>query len=191
MTTLLLLPSIAKAPKPRVIFTTSCFHYKGIYDMEDFNAEKGNAGLAGLQLYQNSKLYLQIWLTELQHRLLQHEQYKHIVVQGVHPGYVNSGVWNLNFKGVFSVIAQAAVKFRAWLLAIDSQQGSLAILHGATSADAGVKGGRYFSRISEEVPMPHCHDRDARLRVWRKTNEELNLEGRGLLDVLGVRATDV
>jgi hypothetical protein len=33
--------------------------------------------------------------------------------------------------------------------------------------------------------MPHAADPDARLRVWRKLNEELKLSEKGLLEGLG------
>jgi hypothetical protein len=49
----------------------------------------------------------------------------------------------------------------------------------------GKGGGRYFNRIWEEVAMPHAADPDARLRVWRKLNEELKLSEKGLLEGLG------
>jgi len=77
---------------------------------------------------------------------------------------------------------------------------SLAILYLATSPECGPDpavqgvgeiggkgGGRYFNRIWSDDPMPHTKDRDCRLRVWRKANDELKLQEKGLLDVLGVR----
>lgn len=93
-------------------------------------------------------------------------------------------MWNLNKH---QAIKQAVVKTLAYFLGISPQQGSLAILYGATSVDAGRRGGRYFNRIEEEASMPHCHDRDARVRVWRKVDDELGLGAKGLLDVLGRR----
>jgi len=75
----------------------------------------------------------------------------------------------------------------------------MAIVYIATAAECGPDpktqggedargkgGGRYFNRIWEQEPMPHCRDVDARSRVWRKVNEELRLKERGLLDVLGL-----
>lgn len=198
--TLSLLPSLAKAPEPRVVFTTSCFHYPGIYDLNNWNGEDGKTGPGGVQFYMNNKLYAQIWLTELQYRLLQHEGYKHITVQGVHPGYVNTGVWNMNAAD--KRIDEFVVKTLAYFLAISPQQGSLCITHAATAPEAGPDpavqgvgspkgrgGARYWNRIWEEEPMPHVRDRDARVRVWRKVNEELKLEDKGLLNVLGLKAT--
>jgi len=194
--TLMLLPSIAQAREPRIVCTTSCFHFLGKYDISNFNGGEGLAGVEGVQYYQNNKLYYQVWLTELQHRLLRHEHLKHITVNGFHPGFVNSGIWNLNRK---RVLLQMLAWTLPYFLAITPQQGSLAMTYIATSPECGPDpkvqgvgraegrgGGRYFNRIWEEEPMPHCKDRDARLRVWRKVDEELHLREKGLLDVLGV-----
>lgn len=195
--TLRLLPSLAAAKAPRIICTTSCFHYPGRFDLTNFNAEKGLAGYEGVQFYMNNKLWFQTWLTELQRRMLQFEELKHITVNGVHPGYVKTGVWHLNSN---RPLRSLALKAMAWYVGIDSQQGSLAITNAVTSVEAGPDpavqgvggqggkgGGRYFNRITEEVPMPHTQDQDARLRVWRKVNDELGLEKKGLLDTLGLR----
>jgi NAD(P)-dependent dehydrogenase (short-subunit alcohol dehydrogenase family) len=199
--TLRLLPSLAKATAPRVVCTTSCFHFLGTFNLANCNGELGKTGVKDVGFYQNNKLWFQVWLTELQRRLLQHKEYKRITVTGVHPGYVNSGIWNLNYKaGLLTQIRSGIVKLMAYFLGIDEQQGSLAILNAATSLEAGpdleaqgvgekggLGGGRYFSRITDETPMPHTKDPDCRQRVWRKVNEELNLEEKGLLDVLGLK----
>jgi NAD(P)-dependent dehydrogenase (short-subunit alcohol dehydrogenase family) len=199
--TLRLLPSLARAPAPRVVCTTSCFHFLGTYDLRNFNGELGLTGTEGVSFYQNNKLWFQIWLTELQRRLLLHREYKHITINGVHPGYVNSGIWNLNNKaGWLTPLKTTVVKIAAYFLGIDSQQGSLSILNAATSPEAGPDpdvqgvgekggkgGGRYFNRIWEDEAMPHTRDPDCRHRVWRKVNDELKLSDKGLLDVLGVK----
>lgn len=121
-------------------------------------------------------------------------------MNGVHPGYVNTGVWNLNRRESLVVkFKTLVVKTAAYFRAITPQQGSLAILWAATAVECGANptiqgvgnpdgkgGGRYFNRIFEQDPMPHCKDKDARLRVWRKVNEELKLQDKGLLAVLGL-----
>lgn len=197
--TLRLLPALKQAKEPRVVCTTSCFHYLGRFDLRNTNGDLGQTGPEGVGFYQNNKLWFQVWLTELNRRLMQHDEYKHITVNGVHPGWVNSGIWNLNGNGIFTPLKQGAVKMLSYFMGIDMQQGSLAIVNGATSVDAGPNpltqgvgvhggkgGGRYFNRIWEEVPMPHTKDPDCRNRVWRKVNDELKLQEKGLLDVLGV-----
>ncbi|KAE9987859.1 hypothetical protein EG328_001285 [Venturia inaequalis] len=146
----------------------------------------------GFEIYH--QLWFQTWLTELQRRMLQHKEYRHITINGVHPGFVNSEIWNLKFDSWTTPFKVAFYKTVAHFFAINSQQGSLCILHGATSVTAGPDpkiqgvgveggkgGGRYFSRTREEEPMPHTGDPDCMNRVWRKANEEL-----GLSNVLGV-----
>ncbi|CZT09612.1 hypothetical protein WAI453_004708 [Rhynchosporium graminicola] len=197
-----LLPALARASEPRVVCTTSCFHYLGKFDMQNWNGEKDDAGIGGVQFYQNSKLKYQIWLTELQRRLLLHPEYRHITVNGCHPGFVNSGIWAMPGRGWIGWIQEKITRFAATNLGINSQQGSLAILHVATSPEAGPDpktqgvgkesgggGGRYFNRIWEDESMPHCEDADCRSRVWRKVDDELKLSEKGLLDVLGVFGT--
>jgi NAD(P)-dependent dehydrogenase (short-subunit alcohol dehydrogenase family) len=202
--TLSVLPALAKAKEPRVICTTSCFHFLGKFNLRNFNGELVESGeltgFAGASFYQNNKLWFQIWLTEFQRRLLQHDEYKHITVHGVHPGYVNSGIWNMNGSSWYVPLISFLAKSMAWRYGIDSQQGSLCILNAATNPECGPDpkiqgigghggkgGGRYFNRIWEETPMPHTKDPDCRQRVWRKVNDELKLESKGLLGVLGLK----
>jgi NAD(P)-dependent dehydrogenase (short-subunit alcohol dehydrogenase family) len=196
--TLRLLPSIARAHAPRIVCTVSSGHYLGIFDLTNFNGEQGLAGIEGLNYYQNNKLWFQIWLAEMQRRFLQHKKYCHITINGVHPGCVKSGIWNLNSTGWLTTFKTLFIKATIIFKGITPQQGSLAILHAATNVDAGADptfqgvgenggkgGGRFFSRIWELTPMPHTQDADCRQRVWRKLNEELNLQEKGLLDDLG------
>ncbi|RDW85984.1 hypothetical protein BP5796_04309 [Coleophoma crateriformis] len=197
--TLRLLPSLAKAEMPRIVCTTSCFHYLGKYDISNFNGGPGLGGPGGAQYYKNNKLYFQIWLTELQQRFLQQDAYKHITVNGIHPGFVNSGVWNSNWKASWvAKVTQIVIKTIVYFVAISPQQGSLAIRYAALAPECGPDptvqgvgdsrgkgGGRYFNRIWEEESMPHCRDGDTRLRVWRKVDEELKLRDKGLLGAQG------
>ncbi|QDS75596.1 hypothetical protein FKW77_006337 [Venturia effusa] len=197
--TLKLLPALAKAEMPRVVCTVSSQLYHGEFDIGNFNGELNRPGKDGVQFYNNNKLWFQTWLTELQRRLLQHKEYRHITINGVHPGFVNSEIWNLEFDSWTGPLKVALYRTMAHFFAIDSQQGSLCILHGAISVIAGPDpdiqgvgieggkgGGRYFSRTREEEPMPHTRDPDCMNRVWRKVNEELGLAKKGLLDVVGV-----
>ncbi len=131
--------------------------------------------------YANNKLYFQIWIAELQSRLLAHQEYEHITINGVHPGYVASCIWN-------NVQRQP---FTAWVseqllqhLAITPQQGSLAIANAAANPEL-TTGGKYFNRIWEAPPRPECNDLAARSRVWAKVDEELGLRDKRLLTVLG------
>lgn len=200
--TLQLLPSLAKAPAPRIVCTTSCFHYLGTYDIANFNGGtnlgKEGVGKEGVGLYKNNKLYFQVWLTELQRRLLQHQSLKHITINGFHPGYVASGIWNINRTFFLSWILVYILNLAARLFGINSQQGGIALVYVATAPECGPDpktqggkdergrgGGRYFNRIWEDEPMPHTKDADARSRVWRKAVDELKLKDSPVLRELG------
>jgi NAD(P)-dependent dehydrogenase (short-subunit alcohol dehydrogenase family) len=191
--TLHLLPSLARAPEPRIVCTTSCIHHLGTLDLDHFDCSPGMKGID----YHSNKLYFQMWVAELQCRMLKIPEYLHVTINGVHPGFVASGLWEIlnNANWVGNRILNFLLRF----VAITPQQGSLAITNAATNPvfgpdprtqgvgeDVGRGGGKYINRIWEMVPKAHCDDPEARARVWRKLDEELHLEEKGLLKVLGL-----
>lgn len=128
----------------------------------------------------------------MQSRLLKHPEYIHITINGVHPGFVDSGIWN-------TVKDDKHLKFLLRYIGITSQQGSFAITHAATSPECGPDpktqgigapngrgGGRFLLRIWESPARPECRDPEARSKVWLKLDEELHLREKGLLEVLGI-----
>lgn len=175
--TLHLLPSLTKSADPRIVCTTSNLQHFGVLDLEHFNCEPGMKG----KDYPNNKLYLQMWVAELQSRLLKHPAYSHVTVVGVHPGFVASGIWDSIDQ---TDILNRIMVFLTHYLAITSQQGSLAISRAASNPDKSA-GGKYFNRIWEAPPKSYCHDLDARSRLWAKLDEELHLQSKGLLSILG------
>ncbi|KAK7423737.1 hypothetical protein QQX98_000927 [Neonectria punicea] len=195
--TLRLLPSLVQSSEPRIVCTTSCHHFLGTFDLEHFNSDPGMRG----EPYGNNKLYYQMWVTELQKRFLANDRLKHITVNGINPGYVNSGIWNNPRPDITQSRSEtrstAFFKFLARYLAITPQQGSLAIVNAATSptlgpdpevqgvgAPGGIGGGHYINRIWPAQSMPYCADENARREVWEKLDEELHLEERGLYAAL-------
>lgn len=187
--TLTLLPSLAKASQPRIICTTSCMQYLGIFNVNNANS--------GKNAYPNNKLYFQTWLTELQSRMSKCDSYKHIVIQGVHPGYVKTNIWGTGKN-------KNSLSWLEWTLAvllkyigIDSQQGSLAITYAATAKEWGSQyrvsnasnklsggGGRYSNRIWDEQPMPQTKNPECRHQVWEFVSKELKLAESSLLNGL-------
>lgn len=180
---MLLLPSVKKAPAPRIICTTSCLHYAGHFNLANANS--------GKESYENNKLYFQIWLAELQSRMMQKAEYKHITIHGVHPGYVRSNIWQQDPKSGSMSPMEWVLRAPLKYLGIDTQQGSLAITHTATSPEWGCKtgripGGSYSNRIWQQEAMPHAKDPICRRAVWEFVAKELKLQERGLLNDLGV-----
>lgn len=187
--TLHLLPSLARsANNPRVVCTTSNLHHMGVLDLEHFDCEPGMRGGD----YPNNKLYLQMWVAELQARLRAAppptggsggaSKYAHVTVVGVHPGYVASGIWAALDQS--EGLASRVLVFLAGYLAITPRQGGLALSRAAANPDPGA-GGKYFNRIWEAPARPDCDDLGARARLWAKLDEELRLGPKGLLSGLG------
>ncbi|CZR65191.1 uncharacterized protein PAC_15091 [Phialocephala subalpina] len=179
--TKILLPSLARTPSPRITCTTSCMQYLGTFNLSNANS--------GKYAYQNNKLYFQTWLTELQAQMSARDRYKHIVIQGVHPGYVKTNIWvspspeKSKNTGWLKWSLNALLKY----VGIDAQQGSLAITYAATAPDWGLEritakgkvvggGGRYCNRIWEETPMPQTRDPDCRRKIWEFVSEELKVD---------------
>jgi len=124
--TLRLLPSLARSPAPRIICTTSCFHYLGAWDMNNWNGQPGDDYKdANVAYYQHNKLLFQTWLTELQARMGRDARYKHVTVNGVHPGYVNSGIWKIvnPEEGWVPWVVDKLLAYMANWIAITPQQG--------------------------------------------------------------------
>ncbi|KAH7333103.1 hypothetical protein BKA65DRAFT_459736 [Rhexocercosporidium sp. MPI-PUGE-AT-0058] len=174
--TLILLPSLARAPAPRIICTTSNMQYIGTFDLT--NANNGTAS------YPNNKLYFQTWLTELQARMAKNDKYDHIVVHGVHPGYTITNIWGSPDTDVFVRVASVLMH----IVGITSQQGSLAIINAATSPEWSLErsagGATFANRIWKAKPMPQTKDPGCRKKVWDFVGEELKLKERGLLEGL-------
>jgi NAD(P)-dependent dehydrogenase (short-subunit alcohol dehydrogenase family) len=179
--TMSLLPSLKRARRPRIICTTSCMQYLGNFDLTNTTSAK--------KAYSNNKLYFQTWLTELQHRMSKTSSYRHVTVQGVHPGFVKTNIF-AQTQGNDPVprVGRVVGAVLDWY-AIDAQQGSLGITHAATAPESGTEldepradgGGKYFNRIWEAEPMPQTRHPECRRQIWEYVNRELRLDKKGLL----------
>lgn len=91
--TLMVLPSMKDAKTPRIVNTCSVFHNGGRLDFNSMDYEKGQTrGRGGVEAYCDTKLYHLMWTFELQERLSRSEDYRHVIVNGVHPGFVGSNM---------------------------------------------------------------------------------------------------
>ncbi|KAJ5895695.1 hypothetical protein N7495_007386 [Penicillium taxi] len=189
--TLRLLPSIAKSKEPRIVCTNSCMHHVGVLDLDHMN---GEPKARSSDDYTSNKLYYQMWVTEMQSRLLKHKEHLHITINGVNPGFVATNI----VASIKDSDIKAIRLFMDWF-AVTPQQGGLAISHAATSPTFGpdpktqfvgvegsLGGGKYINRIWNAPAKSSCKDVEARSKLWIKLNEELHLQEKGLLDVLGL-----
>jgi hypothetical protein len=158
--------------------------YHGIFDLSNAN------NTAEPRSYSHNKLYFQTWLTELQSRLSSTRNLNHIAIHGVHPGYVNTGIWTPLQKAAEakpSTLLDRLLNRITSVFAVDPQQGSLAIVRAATAKECAVAkrggegGGRYFNRIWPAEPMPQTTSPVCRLQIWDFVDRELHLKEKGLL----------
>ncbi|KDN35409.1 NAD(P)-binding protein [Tilletiaria anomala UBC 951] len=206
-----LLPAMKNAKAPRIINTSSSFHYGGTLDFANFNAEKEvklkkgdeQAVVAEMgEWYCDSKLKLAMWNKELQSRMSRSAEYRHVITHAIHPGYVASNVWRSGWlkqvPGPIQFLLNIGLKY----LAIDSKQGSLAMLYAALLPERGIEsltapaaappkedvperfteqvGGRFYLRTQEHPTRPEIEDRTARARLWNRTNEDIKAAKYGL-----------
>lgn len=157
-----------------------------------FNLSNTNT-TADSHSYSNNKLYFQTWLTELQSRLSRNPTLDHISIQGIHPGYVATGIWT-PMQGPHEAepmkFGDRMLNAIVAIFGIDAQQGSLAIARAATAKECAVAkrggegGGKYFNRIWPAQPMPQTTAPECRQELWDFVDKELRLKEKGLLEAL-------
>ena len=216
--TYLVLPSMKDAKAPRIINTSSCFHYGGVLDFANFDSEKELAAAGGKPLddklatwYCASKLKLAMWSKELQSRLSRSEDYKHVISHAVHPGYVNTNVWNSGWMKKTPAPIRVVLGLGLKYIAITPYQGSMAMLWAAFDKSRGLEaddffgiasaspaeiksalpdrytetiGGRFYFRVVELFTRPEVHDLQARARLWQRLDEDIKASKFGLDKVL-------
>ncbi|CAO1620879.1 unnamed protein product [Parajaminaea phylloscopi] len=199
--TLYVLPSMQKSSAPRIVNTTSVFHYGGVLDFSNFNNEKRTSGgLHGVGWYCDTKLRLQIWTVELQRRLSRSDDYRHVIVHGCHPGFIRSNIWqNPTIQSLPWPLPQL-LNFVIRKLSISTAQGALTILHSALRPDLGLPahvlatvkgksgpptvaqgetiryGGLWVNRITPHWTRPECQDALVRARLWQRVLEDLKAD---------------
>ena len=183
-----ILSSLARSEDPRIVCTTSSMQYFGTFDLLNANST------ADRRSYLHNKLYFQTWLTELQFQLSSLPTLSHIAIHGVHPGFVNTGIWTPHGAVEATHLKiMDSLRYRiVGFLGVDPQQGSLAIVRAATAKDCstmergGQGGGKYFNRIWPAEPMPETTSPLCRRLIWDFVDKELCLEEKGLLDLFRV-----
>ncbi len=146
--------------------------------------------------YCDSKLKLAMFSRELQSRMSRSPDYRHVVCHAIHPGFVNTNVWNSGWKTEVPFLQQVGINLLLSRVAVNSEQGALAILYAALVESRGLEkkllgadgaataknvperytesiGARFYNRIWERPPRPEVFDKTARARLWNRTLEDL------------------
>lgn len=198
--TFYLLPSMQKSSAPRVVNTCSCFHAGGTLDFANMDNEKHTPlGPSCVQAYCDTKLWFLMWSVELQDRLSRSESYRHVIVHGIHPGFVGagSGIWS-NPDSKLPYPIRVALHALVNRLSITSKQGSFAIIHTALEPSLGLPsaltksgkkpqpgesakfGGKFINRNFVDIRRPEVDDPLARSRLWQRVLEDVQAAKRGV-----------
>ncbi|XP_043702807.1 dehydrogenase/reductase SDR family member FEY-like [Telopea speciosissima] len=163
--TLLLLPSLLRAPSSRIIHVNSVAHHCAVVESKYWNNRIEEHKFSSFKAYGSSKLAHIMFLKTLANKLMEQRKTSSIQCLAVHPGVVTTN------------LVPAFQKKAFWMF--DAAEGARSVLYCATSADVEthlVKGFAYYSCNCKPARMsPHADDMDSCLEVWRKTMEILQL----------------
>ncbi|OVA04294.1 Short-chain dehydrogenase/reductase SDR [Macleaya cordata] len=176
--TLLLLPSLLRAPSSRIINVNSVAHLCGTLELESWNSRIEEKKFSGLRAYADSKLVNLMFLKTLANKLIDESKKATIQCIAVHPGAVGTNVDHLG------PIMRKAHLF--WVF--DSAQGARSVSFCATRdavAENLVKGFAYYSYTCKPDRIAsQAEDIDACFEVWKKTMEILQLDADYVHDLL-------
>src|SRR5262249_55536801 len=151
--TLLLLPALKAAPRPRIVNVSSEGHRSGRMDWSNLELE---TGYRGFRAYANTKLAQVLFTRELARRE------PALAVNAVHPGAIATGIW------------RAAPAFPRWVLGRilpPPARGAEPVVRLASDPSLEGVSGRYFSKLREATPAPAARkDADA-ARLWKIAEE--------------------
>ena len=166
----LLLPTLNKTPRSRIINISSLAHEKGQINFEDLQHEKSyNA----FNVYRQSKLANVYFTKELQKRLINEKQQTKVV--SLHPGVVRTELGrhmmsdNIIFKGIFFITVGPLF----WLLTKSSRQGAQTNIYCALEDFDKLQGGSYYSdcKVKKET-LPKTWEKDIE-KFWIISEEQV------------------
>ena len=166
--TALLLPSLLKAPAPRVVAVASIAHRDGRIDFDDL---QGARRYGGLKAYRQSKLANLLFAFELDRRA--RAAGSRLVSVAAHPGVSSTGFFTaIGYPKPVDAVANALIR----VFGQDAERGSWPLVYAATMPD--VAGGQYwgpdgFREIrglpAPAVVEPHARDAAVAARLWSES----------------------
>ena len=157
--TTLLLPFLEKSKDSRIINVVSDAFKKGKIDID--NIEKRQT--TGMKAYSASKFALVQFTSHLADKLKDSS----ISVNAVHPGHVDSGIWNFNkwYAPIFRLFSKAFMS--------NVKEGAKPILRLVLSEEVKNKSGKYFKKEKEEeIEKMDIEDLS---KLWNRTRKIVGL----------------
>ena len=153
--TRLLLPTLRRGRKPRIVNVSSEGHRVGRIDWDNLELERG---YGGFRAYGNSKLGQVLFTRELARRETS------IAVNALHPGSISTNIWKQQSRPVRSVL-QLGVRLFGRLLP-SPEKGAAPVTRLASDPALDGVTGRYFKRFREAQPSSRGLDDAAAARLW-------------------------
>ena len=154
--TRLLLPSLRRGSRPRVVNVASEAHRVGRIDWDDLEMERR---YGGFQAYANSKLAQILFTRELARRE------PALAAFALHPGAIATRIW----RDIPLIPARALILTILWVGGggiLSSARGAAPVVRLACDPGLGEATGRYFKRFRQRKPaVAASNDADAR-RLW-------------------------
>ncbi len=145
---------ISKGGSPRIINVASDMHKGPQLDFDDLQMRNG---YSGMKAYGRSKLANILFTNELARRM----QGAGVVVNSLHPGFVNSNFGHNNGAVVSGLIALSSK-----LLGVTPEKGAETSIYLASAPEAAGITGKYFANKREARPSPESQSAEAAARLW-------------------------
>jgi NAD(P)-dependent dehydrogenase (short-subunit alcohol dehydrogenase family) len=166
--TALLLPSLRRAPAPRVVTVASIAHRRGRIDFEDLQSERS---YSPFDSYARTKLANLLFAFELQRRA--DKAGLKLLSAAAHPGVARTSILVNGLGGGRNTLLTRAIGLLSGLYTHSEEQGALPSLYAATSPDV-VPGGYYgpdgFGEMTGFPVRVDCRaqakDASAATRLW-------------------------
>ncbi len=158
--TQLLMDTLLKSGKARILNLSSTSHYFGKIHFNDLFFEKRNYN--GLRAYEQSKLANVLFTYELSRILADTE----ITVNSIDPGRVNTHIGNKNSSGILKYL---------WILSkpslISTEKGAATSIYLATSKEVDGVSGKYFKKNKVKRSSKRSYDEVIAKRLWHVSIE--------------------
>jgi len=163
----LLLPSLRRGRRPRVVHVSSEAHRTGRMDWSDLELSRG---YGGFHAYANTKLAQILFTRELARRE------PGIAVNALHPGALATRIW----RDVPLIPLRVLILSVLWLAGTgmpSAARGAKPVVRLAW--DPALEGvtGRYFKRFRETAPSEAARDDAASARLWEIAERATGLTG--------------